>query len=77
MSFIYCDCSNGKVVVLKNRQLPFLRRYFSNYLKKLRDRIKTISIDLYAPYLSLIKICFLIKIVIDRVHIARAFNQTL
>lgn len=82
MSFMYCDSSTGKVVdVIENRQLPFLRRYFSNYPKKLRDKVKTISIDLYAPYMSLIKDLFVnAKIVIDRFHIVglftRAFNQT-
>ena len=82
MSFMYCNSSTGKVInVIENRQLPFLRRYFSDYPKSLRDRVKTISIDLYAPYMSLIKDLFVnAKIVIDRFHIVglftRAFNQT-
>lgn len=59
MSFIYSDSYNGNVIdMVENRQLPFLRRYFSNYPKVVRDRVRTISIDLYSPYISLIKVLF-------------------
>ena len=70
MSFIYCDSSTGNVIdVVENRQLPFLRRYFSNYPKLVRDRVRPISIDLYSPYMSLIRELFVnAKIVIDRFH---------
>ena len=82
MSFIYCDADTHKVIdVVENRQLFFLRRYFSNFPRSVRDSVESICIDMYSPYISLIKDLFVnAKIVIDRFHIvqlfSRSFNQT-
>lgn len=82
MSFIYCDADSHDVVdIVENRQLPFLRRYFSSYPKSVRDKVESICIDMYSPYVSLIKEMFVnAKIVVDRFHIVKlfssSFNQT-
>ena len=82
MSFIYCDADTHKVIdVLENRQRYFLKRYFSNFPKSVRDGVESICIDMYSPYISLIEELFVnAKIVIDRFHIvqlfSRSFNQT-
>lgn len=81
MSFIYCDDDNNKIVdIVENRQLPFLKRYFSSFPKYVRNQVETICIDMYSPYISLIKELFVnAKIIIDRFHIvglfSRSFNQ--
>lgn len=81
MSFIYCDADNNKIVdIVENRQLPFLKRYFSSFPKYVRNQVETICIDTYSPYISLIKELFVnAKIIIDRFHIvglfSRSFNQ--
>ena len=81
MSFIYCDADNHKIVdIVENRQLPFLKRYFSSFPKSVRNQVETICIDMYSPYISLIKELFVnAKIIIDRFHIvglfSRSFNQ--
>lgn len=81
MTFIYCDADNHKIVdIVENRQLPFLKRYFSSFPKSVRNQVETICIDMYSPYISLIKELFVnAKIIIDRFHIvglfSRSFNQ--
>lgn len=81
MSFIYCDADNHRIVdIVENRQLPFLKRYFSSFPKSVRNQVETICIDMYSPYISLIKELFVnAKIIIDRFHIvglfSRSFNQ--
>lgn len=81
MSFIYCDADNARIVdIVENRQLPFLKRYFSSFPKSVRNQVETICIDMYSPYISLIKELFVnAKIIIDRFHIvglfSRSFNQ--
>lgn len=81
MSFIYCDADNHRIVdIVENRQLPFLKRYFSSFPKSVRNQVETICIDMYSPYISLIKELFVnANIIIDRFHIvglfSRSFNQ--
>lgn len=78
MSFIYCDSDTHKVVdVVENRKLFFLRRYFSNFSKSVRDSVESICIDMYSPYISLIEEMFVnAKIVIDRFHIVQLFSRS-
>lgn len=82
MSFIFCDASSGKVVdIVQNRQLSHLKSYFFSFSDKARKRVKTVTIDMYSPYIELIKACFpKAKIIIDRFHIvahlSRALNKT-
>lgn len=78
MSFIYCDADNNKIVdIVENRQLPFLKRYFSSFSKYVRNQVETICIDTYSPYISLIKELFVnAKIIIDRFHIVGLFSRS-
>ena len=81
-SFIFCDAQAKKVIdIVENRQLPFLRKYFSRFSKKARFKVETLCIDMYQPYISLIKELFpKARIIFDRFHIvnnlSRAFSKT-
>lgn len=81
MSFIFYDPVKKQIIdVIKDRRLHKLKAHFSKYPRKVRDAVKTIVIDMYAPYISLIKSLFRnALIVFDRFHIIqninRAFNQ--
>ncbi len=82
MSFIFICAETHQIIdIVENRQLPYLIRYFSSFTKKARENVEKICIDMYSPYISLIKKCFPnAKIVIDRFHIVqmitRSFTKT-
>lgn len=79
MSFIFTDAINHKVIdIVYNRQLSHLKSYFFSYPKEARDQVQTICIDMYAPYVSLIKSCFPnAKIILDRFHIIQLLSRSL
>ena len=79
MSFIFCDSETHKIIdIVENRQLRSLKRYFDLYPPKVRNTVKTIVIDMYSPYMTLIKDMFPnAKIIIDRFHIIQLFNRSL
>lgn len=59
MSFVFCDADNHKIIdIVENRQLLFLKRYFYSFTKSVRDKVESICIDIYSPYISLIKDLF-------------------
>lgn len=82
MSFIFTDSQNKRIIdIVENRQLPFLIKYFSKFTKEARAMVETVCIDIYTPYISLIKEMFPnAKIILDRFHIvnllSRALNKT-
>lgn len=82
MSFIYCNADSGKIInIVENRRLYVLKQHFYRYSRQARNSVKKVVIDMYSPYISLIKEVFpKAKIVIDRFHIvqliSRAFNKT-
>lgn len=82
MSFHMCNGITGKTIdIVENRQLLHLLKYFSYYSFKARKNVKLIIIDMYAPYVSLIKKMFPnAEIIIDKFHliqlISRSLNQT-
>ena len=82
MSFIYCDAESKQIIdIIEDRRLSSLQAYFKRYTKEARTRVKNIVIDMYAPYISLIKELFPhAKIIIDKYHlfqhISRALNKT-
>ena len=78
MSFIYLNSDNHKVIdIVENRQLYYLKRYFLCYPRYVRDEVKTICIDMYSPYVSLIKELFVnAQIIIDRFHIVKLFTNS-
>ena len=61
MSFIFCDADSKQIIdIVEDRRLNSLQAYFKRYTKEARHRVKNIVIDMYAPYISLIKDLFLI-----------------
>lgn len=82
MSFIFCDANSGSIVdIVEDRRLHVLKAYFLQYTKRARNSVKTIVIDMYQPYITLIKEMFpKADIIIDKFHLvqlfSRAFNKT-
>lgn len=82
MSFIFADCETHEIIdIVESRKLPFLKHYFSKYSRTAKEHVETICIDMYAPYMAIIKDMFPnAEIIIDRFHIVqlltRAFNKT-
>ncbi len=82
MSFVFLDATSAKVLdIVEDRRLHSLIRYFMSYSRKARASVKTVCIDMYSPYIQLIKSCFPNAIIItDRFHIiqllSRALNKT-
>lgn len=79
MSFIFCNSESGEIVdIVEDRRLHVLKDYFLQYSKAARYSVKTIVIDMYSPYISLIKDVFPnAKIIIDRFHIYQLFSRAL
>lgn len=82
ISFIFCDADKKQIIdIIENRRLSSLQVYFKQYTKEACTRMKHIVINMYAPYISLIKELFPnAKIVLDNFHlvqhISRALNKT-
>lgn len=79
MSFIYIDSDTGKVLdIVQNRRKSYLTSYFNQFSYEVRCGVKTICIDMYEPYVQLIKSLFPnAKIVTDRFHIIQHLNRAL
>ena len=70
--------SHRIVDVVADRKLKSLKDHFYRYSLKLRQKVKTVTIDMYEPYMSLIKQLFPnAKIIIDRFHIVQSLNRAL
>lgn len=82
MSFQICNGKNGKIIdIVEDRKLNSLMKYFSRYSRDSRMNVKAIIIDMYTPYITLIKTMFPnALIVIDKFHlvelISRSLNKT-
>ena len=79
MSFVFADYQAKNIV--EDRRLNFLTEYFSRFSLEARNNVKYIYMDMYSPYISLVKSIFSkAEIVLDKFHIVnlvnRAFNQT-
>ena len=70
MSFLFCDASNGKLIdIVEDRRLNTLKPYFMRFSKAAREGVTHVVIDMYAPYMTLIKEVFPnAKIVLDKFH---------
>ena len=67
--------------IFEDRSLNSLPEYFSRFSLEARNNLKYICMDMYSPYISLVKSIFPeSEIVLDKFHIvnlvSRAFNQT-
>ena len=79
MSFIYCDAKNHKIIdIVENRQLKYLKKYFSRYPKNVRNKVKYVVMDMYKPYISLVKEIFpQANIIMDKFHIVNNLSRAL
>lgn len=81
MNFIFIDNdSKDTIDIVEDRRIHTLREYFSKYPIEVREKVKTITIDIYTPYIVLIEEMFPnAKIILDRFHIVqnllRALNK--
>ena len=77
-----CNAKNSKIIdIVEDRKLNNLMKYFSRYSRDSRMNVKTIVIDMYTSYISLIKTMSPnASIVIDKFHlielISRSLNKT-
>ena len=82
MSFVFADYQTKNIIdIVEDRRLNSLIEYFSRFSLKARKNVEYICMDMYTPYMSLVKSIFPnAKIVVDKFHIVnlvnRAFNQT-
>lgn len=82
MAFNICNAKNGKTFdLVEDRSLDNLNKYFKYYMEESRLKVKNIVMDMYKPYLTLIKNNFPnANIIIDLFHvvqlISRSFNKT-
>lgn len=79
MSLIFIDARNHEVIdIVENRQQGYLRDYFLRYSLKARLQVRTVTIDMYLPYIQVIKDCFPnARMIIDRFHIVQLLNRAL
>ena len=79
MSFILCDAYNKELIdIVEDRRLPSLIRYFHRYDLQVRKRVRGVVIDMYEPYIQLIKQCFPnAEIIIDRFHVVQHLNRAM
>ncbi|ARJ51961.1 ISL3 family transposase [Staphylococcus lutrae] len=77
MSFIYCDSITHDIIdILPDRRKFKLEEYFLRFSRKQREGVKSVSIDMYPPYMSLIQSLFPnADIILDRFHIVQAVNR--
>ena len=79
MSFHMCNGFNGQIIdIIEDRRLNNLINYFFYYDYKARSRVKFIIIDMYSPYVSLIKKMFPnAQIIIDKFHLTQLISKSL
>ena len=79
MSFNMCDAVTGKTFdIVKNRQTDTLNKYFSYFTDKAKAKVRNIVIDMYKPYISIIKDNFPnASIIIDLFHIVQLISKSM
>lgn len=79
MSFHMCDGISGQTIdIIEDRRLDNLIKYFYYYDYKARSRVQFIIIDMYSPYVSLIKKMFPnANIIIDKFHLTQLISRSL
>ena len=78
-AFNICNAKNGKTVdLILDRTTSNLDKYFSHYTEKARKRVRFVVMDMYSPYIDLIKKWFPnAKIIIDLFHIVQLLTKSL
>jgi len=60
MSFVFCNAKTGEIIdIIEDRTFNTLRKYFIRFTFEARLSVERIGIDMYAPYMKLIKELFL------------------
>ena len=79
MAFNICNAKTGKTIdIVLDRTITNLEKYFSYYLEKARLKVKWVVMDMYKPYLGLIKKVFPnALIIIDKYHIVQLISSSL
>lgn len=79
MSFVFCDAHKRQIIdIVEDRRLSSLKKYFLRYSKEARENVKLVVIDMYKPYMTLIKQVFpKAKIVMDKFHIVQLISRSL
>lgn len=79
MSFIFCDGDTHEILdIVENRQQHYLIEYFSRFDMSQRLKVKFVVMDMFKPYIDVIKICFPnAKIIIDKFHVVQHLNRAL
>ncbi|MBP2099872.1 ISL3 family transposase [Enterococcus rivorum] len=78
MSFVFMDGQTKELLdIVENRKLNSLKKYFYSYAYKTRAAVQYIVIDMYKPYVTLVKKLFPnAKLIIDRFHIVQHIGRT-
>ena len=78
-AFNICNARNGKTIdLVLDRTTNNLDKYFSHYTEKARKRVKFVVMDMYSPYIDLIKKWFPnAKIIIDLFHMVQLLTKSL
>ena len=75
MIFVFLDARTHDFIdIVDGRTQHILKQYFMRYPRK----VKTICIDIYPPYINMIKEMFPnVEIIIDRFHMVQNINREL
>ncbi|WP_049548974.1 ISL3 family transposase, partial [Streptococcus pseudopneumoniae] len=79
MSFIAQDFDSRKIVaILDGRTQVTIRNHFLRYSRKVRSRVKVITMDMFNPYYDIARKLFSnAKIVLDRFHIVQHLSRAM
>lgn len=79
MSCILMDTENGTLMdILRDRKQAAIRDYFMRFSYEARQRVKSITMDMYRPYYQFLKGIFPnAEIIIDRFHLVQHLNCSL
>ena len=79
MSLLVIDARTHEPIdIVENRQQNYLVDYFTRYSLQARLKVKTVTMDMYSPYIQVIKDCFPnAEMIIDRFHIVQLLNRAL
>lgn len=79
MSFVCCDAETHQIVdIIEDRKQSSVIDYFLKFEPAVRRQVKTVTIDMYVPYINIIQHCFPnAKIIIDKFHLVQALQREL
>lgn len=79
MSFVFMNALTHEFIdIVDGRTQHILNDYFLRFKRSVKNKVKTICIDIYPPYMEVIKRHFPnAEIIIDRFHIVQNLNREL